>query len=212
MLKQWSRQLLCILNIGVRTEGERPVNGAAGCLMVANHVSWLDIFVLNALHPARFVAKTEVRDWPIIGWLSRRSHTIYIKRALRQDAASVNRVMTGLLKQGVCITLFPEGTSTDGTQVGHFHSALLQPAIDAGAILRPIALRYLDEAGVQHYAAAYTGDTTLLESIWCILRSRHLEALVIFTPVLSAADENRRVLARTAQLAISLALQRTTAT
>ena len=212
ILKTWSRQLLDILNIGIRTEGQWPVRGEGGYLLVANHVSWLDIFVLNTIYPSRFIAKTEVRNWPFIGWLCKRSNTIFIERAIRQDAASVNRHISFLLEQGVCVGLFPEGTTTDGKQVGHFHSALIQPAIDAGAMLCPIALRYQDEAGKQSSTAAFTGDMTLSQSIWRILRSPRFDALLVFTPALATAGENRRVLARAAQAAISQGLQTNGAT
>lgn len=207
ILKIWSRQLLSILNIGIQIEGQQPARGEGGYLIVANHVSWLDIFVLNAIYPAHFIAKAEVRGWPIIGWLCQRSGTIFIDRAMRQDAASVNQHIGALLKQDACVGLFPEGSTTDGKQVGHFHSALIQPAIDAGARLCPMALRYQDEWGRLSSAAAFTGDTTLVQSIWKILRQPHLNALVVFTPALPASGENRRVLARTAQAAISQELQ-----
>jgi len=207
ILKMWSRQLLDILNIGIQIDGQQPGHGEGGCLMVANHVSWLDMFVLNATQPTRFIAKSEVRGWPVVGWLSRRSGTIFIERAMRQDATSVNLRISALLKQGDCVGLFPEGTTTDGKQVGHFHSALIQPAIDAGVMLCPIALRYQNEEGELSSTAAFTGDTTLVQSIWQILRCRHLDALVVFTPSLLAEKTNRRILARTAQDAIAQVLQ-----
>jgi 1-acyl-sn-glycerol-3-phosphate acyltransferase len=207
ILKFWSRQLLTILNIGIRIEGEQLERGESGCMMVANHVSWLDMFVMNAIHPSQFIAKSEVRNWPVIGWLSRRSGTIFIERALRQNASRINRHISLLLKQGACIGLFPEGTTTDGNQVGHFHSALIQPAIDAGARLWPIALRYQSNDGKLSSIAPFTGDTTLVQSIWQILRSPHLIAIMVFTPALTADNENRRALARTAQAAIARELQ-----
>ena len=206
-LKTWSRQLLDILNIGIRTEGQWSVRGEGGYLVVANHVSWLDIFVLNAIYPARFIAKAEVRNWPLIGWLCKRSNTIFIERAMRQDAASINQQVSLLLKQGVCVGLFPEGTTTDGKQVGHFHSALIQPAIDAGAMLCPIALRYQHENGEQSNAVTFTGDMTLSRSIRRILRSPRFDVLLAFTPLLATTGENRRVLARAAQKAISQELR-----
>lgn len=207
ILKRWSRQLLNILNIGIQIEGHQPARSEDGCLMVANHVSWLDVFVLNALHPSRFIAKSEVRGWPIIGWLCRRSGTIFIERAVRRDTALINQRVGMLLKQGVCVGLFPEGTSTDGRQVGHFHSALIQSAIDAGVRLCPIALRYHDEQGKLSTVAAFTGDTTLVQSIFRILRCRHHNVLAVFTPALTTINENRRVLARSAQEAIARGLQ-----
>ena len=206
-MKNWSRQLLAILNIGIQIEGQQPTRGEGGCLIVANHVSWLDIFVLNAIQPARFIAKSEVRGWPIIGWLCRRSGTIFIERAMRQDASLINQRVSLLLGQGACIGLFPEGTTTDGKQVGYFHSALIQPAIDAGIRLCPIALRYQDKNGELEIAAAFVGDMTLAQSIWQILRCPHHNALLVFTPVLMADNANRRVLARSAQEAIAQVLQ-----
>lgn len=207
IIKNWSRQLLAIFNIGIQIEGPQPVRSEGGCLVIANHVSWLDIFVLNAIHPSRFIAKSEVRDWPIIGWLCQRTDTIFVERALRQNAAAINLSVSYLLGQGISVGLFPEGTTTDGKQVGHFHSALIQPAIDAGVKLCPIALRYQDEEGERSNSAAFIGDTTLMQSIAQLLCCSHLNALVIFTPTLPAANENRRVLARAAQDAIAQALK-----
>ncbi|MDO9011675.1 MAG: lysophospholipid acyltransferase family protein [Gallionella sp.] len=205
-LKNWSRQVLNILNIGIQIDGLPPARDGTGCLMVANHVSWLDIFVLNAIHPSLFIAKSEVRNWPLIGWLCERSGTIFIERSLRQNAASINQRIATLLRQGVSVGLFPEGTTTDGKQVGHFHSALIQPAVDAGVSLCPIALHYRDEAGELSTAAAFTGDTTLAQSIWQIMCCQQLNSLVIFTPALITTNENRRVLSRAAQQAIALKL------
>ena len=211
ILKTWSRQLLDILNIGIRTEGQWPVRGEGGYLVVANHVSWLDVFVLNTIYPSRFIAKAEIRNWPLIGWLCKRSNTLFIERAMRQNTASINQHISALLKQGICVGLFPEGTTTDGKQVGHFHSALIQPAIDAGAMLCPIALRYQDEAGKQSSTAAFTGEVTLSRSIWRVLCSPRLDALLALTPALSTAGENRRMLARAAQEAILQGLRQVAA-
>jgi 1-acyl-sn-glycerol-3-phosphate acyltransferase len=208
VMKSWNRQLLNILNIDIQIEGPQQFSrGEGGCLIVANHVSWLDIIVLNAIQPSRFIAKSEVRDWPVVGWLCRRSGTIFIERAMRRDAATINRRVSALLKQGICIGLFPEGTTTDGKQVGHFHSALIQPTIDAGTRLCPVALRYQDEDGEPSTAAAFIGDATLTQSIWNILRSSPINALVMFNPALPTANKNRRVLARAAQAAIAQKLQ-----
>jgi 1-acyl-sn-glycerol-3-phosphate acyltransferase len=101
------------------------------------------------------------------------------------------------------VALFPEGTTTDGKQVGHFHSALFQPAIDTGVRLCPIALRYQDDSGEPSVVAPFTGDTTLALSIWRILRCRQLNTLVVFTPAQRSADMNRRALARSAQQTIA---------
>lgn len=207
MLKIWSRQLLGILNVGICTVGQRPMQDEGGRVVIANHVSWLDIFVLNATCPSHFIAKAEVRHWALIGWLCQRSDTIFIERNLRRDAAAVNLRVGTLLRHGGSVGLFPEGTTTDGKQVSHFHSALIQPAIDAGAMLCPIALRYQNNDCEQSSAASFTGDMTLTESIWRILRSPRFDALLVFTPALATTGGNRRILARAAQEAIAQGLQ-----
>lgn len=207
MLRKWSRELLSVLNIRVKTGGHQRPRAAIGCLMVANHVSWLDIFVLNAVEPAHFIAKAEVRNWPLIGWLCERSGTIFIERTMRRNAAEIGQKAAALLRQGACVGLFPEGAATEGGAVAHFHSALLQPAIDADAMLRPIALRYLDHEGKPATAAAYAGDTTLLQSLSRILCCRRVDVSVTFTPALAASGGNRRMLARAAQEAIAHNLQ-----
>jgi 1-acyl-sn-glycerol-3-phosphate acyltransferase len=209
ILRQWSRQLLSMLNIDILVEGQPPMHGKGGCMIVANHVSWLDIIVLNAIHPSRFVAKSEVNDWPVIGWLTRRCGTVFIERAKRHNTSMVNRQIARLFVQDVSIGLFPEGTTTDGRQVAPFNSALIQPAIDAGIRLHPMALRYQEKDGEPGSAAVFVGDMTLAQSIWQILRCPRQNALVIFTPALIAANADRRVLARAAHAAISLALQTT---
>ena len=203
ILRGWSKQLLSILNIRIMTEGEPVTRAEAGCMLIANHTSWLDIFVMNAVHPVRFIAKSEVLSWPVIGWLCQRTGTIFIQRASRKHTAEINLQISSLLTQGICVGLFPEGTTTDGKQVGHFHSALIQPAIDAGAKLCPIALRYQHLSGKTSTLAAFTGEMTLISSIWQILRGAQLNAVVAFIPEVTAIDTNRRVLALTMQRSIA---------
>lgn len=203
IVRRWSAHVLCILNISLHIEGDLSEPCESGSLLVANHISWLDIFVLNAIHPTRFIAKAEVRDWPLIGWLCQRSGTIFIERSLRRDAAATNRKIAALLEQGQCVGLFPEGTTTDGRQVGHFHSALFQPAIDAGAGICAVALRYQQMHGQQSTATAFIGDMTLTDSIWRILRQPAIEAVIAATPTLATGRDNRRVLALAAQQAIA---------
>lgn len=206
MLRSWSRQMLSILNVGLQIEGTQPARSDGACLIVANHVSWLDSLVLNAIHPSRFVTDAKVRDWPFIGWLCERGGSIFIEGTMRQNVPTASQRIEKLLGQGACVALFPEGTATDGRQVGHFHSALIQSAIDTGARLFPIALRYQCMDGRLSTDAAFTGDMTLLHSVWRVLRSPRFNALLRFTPPRMTTGENRRVMARAAQQAIAQAL------
>jgi 1-acyl-sn-glycerol-3-phosphate acyltransferase len=190
ILQQWSRSLLDIFNVKIHFNTKQTYHG----LIVTNHISWLDVFVLNAVVPMRFVAKSEVRRWPAIGWLCARAQTLFIERGKARSAARINMQMVELLQHGECLAVFPEGTTTDGKHLAHFHSSLLQPAINAKALVHPIAIRYQDEHGAQSNAAAYIGDMSFGESLWNILSTRELHVRLIATAPLEACGMDRRSL------------------
>lgn len=207
ILQHWSADLLAILNIRVTLSAKADLAYPQARLVVCNHVSWLDVFVLNAVIPTRFVAKEEVRHWPLIGWLCVRAQTLFIARDRMRSVARINGQLATLLQQGESLTVFPEGTTTDGASVAHFHAAPLQPAVDACCAVLPIALRYEDEHGIQSSAANYTGDTSLLESIWRLLNTPRLHACLLLTPQLDARNMERRLLARRAQQQVGTGLK-----
>jgi len=122
----WSKAMLDIL--GIRLDADLA-HAVPGSMVVANHVSWLDIFVVNAALPSAFVSKEEVRHWPVMGWLAGINDTIFLKRGSRGHARLINAEIAAVLAQGKHVAVFPEGTTTDGTHVLHFHAALLQPAL-----------------------------------------------------------------------------------
>ena len=198
-LKQrWSRQLLEIL--AVRLEATDPP--VAGCLFVSNHVSWLDIFALNALRPMAFVAKSEVRTWPFIGWLSAATDTLFLSRERRRHAGEINAAMRRALAAGKDLAYFPEGTTSDGSCVLAFHGALLQSAIDASCSVQPVALSYRDAEGNPSRAPAYAGETTMAESLAAILACRRLSVRLCVTPPIESAGRSRGELAEIARRAI----------
>lgn len=175
-------------------------------MLVLNHISWLDIFVIDARLPATFIAKSEVRNWPVIGWLCTRVGTLYIERGKRTAARHARHAIVGELERGALIAVCPEGTTTFGRSLERFHAALFQPALDAHATLQPVALRYLDAAGRHTDAAGYVGETSLLESIWTVVSTRHMVAEIEFLPPISVRGQTRRSLARKAETAIAAAL------
>lgn len=201
-LQTWSGQLLDLLHI--TRHGTPPDDiGTQGMLVVANHVSWLDIFVLNSVLPMRFIAKNEVRDWFLIGWLCRRTDTLFVKRATRQHLIEINQTVADALAHQEKIGLFPEGTTTEGYQVGEFYPALFQGAVDAAAPVLPVCVYYHDPRGKHSQLAAYAGETSLLSSIWQILRCHDLHVSLTFSPVLTSVDSNRRTLAHATHRTIS---------
>lgn len=201
-LRRWSRKLLAILRVKVVGHNE-PAALPARCLLVTNHVSWLDIFVVYALTPGIFVAKSEIRRWPVVGTLVARTGTLFIERGRRSHARQMNGHVRETLASGRLVAVCPEGTTTDGRTLKPFHTALLQPAIDADAMLLPAGIRYLDRRGERTDAAAYVGETSFLESVWAIAGERGIVAEVRFAPCVEAGGSARRDLARAAESAIA---------
>jgi 1-acyl-sn-glycerol-3-phosphate acyltransferase len=206
ILQHWSTGLLGIFNVRVLTAEGDSLHQMQSGLIVTNHISWLDVFVLNAVVPMRFVAKSEVRSWPVIGWLCARAQTIFIERGKARSAARINVQLVSLLQRGECLAIFPEGTTTDGKQVAHFHASLLQPAIDAAAKVHPVAIRYQNQDGSPSMAAAYIDEMSFGASMWNILSTKELHVRLITTPALDASGMDRRNLTHTAHQHISAAL------
>jgi 1-acyl-sn-glycerol-3-phosphate acyltransferase len=203
---RWSAGTLAILNVVPRVHGAPPPAGGRPLILVANHVSWLDIELVHALWQVRFVAKSEVRRWPLIGWLSTAAGTLFIERGSGRHAARINQSIHAAFLQGDAIGIFPEGTTTAGDRVGRFHASLLQPAVDEQALLVPVALRYLDAEGRRCDAASYVGETSLLDSIRAILRQRRMTAELVFLPTVDATGRTRRELAELTRQAIAQSL------
>jgi 1-acyl-sn-glycerol-3-phosphate acyltransferase len=204
ILQRWSAGLLEILNVSLYIRTEELLSVRTSGLIVANHISWLDVIALNAVMPMRFVAKSEVRSWPAIGWLAARVQTLFIARGKARAAARMNSRLVDLLQGGESLAIFPEGTSTDGRQVGRFHASLLQSAVDAGVPVHPVAICYQDEHGAHSTAPAYIDEMSFAASLWSVLCTDNLHVSLLVTPPLASHD--RRVLAESAHAQISLAV------
>lgn len=202
----WSQKTLRILNIALSVHGAKPNPEARNLMIAANHISWLDIYVINAAHPARFVAKSEIREWPIIGWLCEKAGTIFIRRTHRRDTARINDEMHDVLATGATIGLFPEGTTTGGDRLLKFHSSLLEPAVANHATLAPAALRYLTNHGERSHAAAYIDDISFSDSLQKIIRQKSMIAEITFAPPILAIGTSRRALALQSEAAIAAIL------
>jgi 1-acyl-sn-glycerol-3-phosphate acyltransferase len=212
--RRWSRRLLAICNVRVEEAAGDPAAGdpAAGvpalehALFVANHISWLDIFVINSLHPCRFVAKAEIRAWPIVGWLAAAAGTVFIARGNRRELRHIFKGIVSVLGQGERVAFFPEGTVAQQGSVLPFHANLFEAAIDARVALQPCALAYLDEAGDWHRGVDYTGDVSFVDSIVTILKGAPVRARLACLAPLEGAGAHRRELAQAAHDAIQAAL------
>jgi 1-acyl-sn-glycerol-3-phosphate acyltransferase len=190
----WSLRMLQALGVRLVVQGSfRP--GAK--LLVANHISWLDIMAVHAVCPqARFVSKAEVHHWPLIGRLVGSAGTLYIERERPRDALRVMHHIAEALRAGDTVAVFPEGTTGDGQTLLPFHGNLLQAAIATATPIQPVALRFSDAHHAVSPSALFLGETTLAQSLWRIAAG---EGLVVTVRVLTAeatAHADRRALAQ----------------
>ena len=210
----WSRRVLAIFRIELRVidratdpvvaQAMRP--GGIGAMLVLNHISWLDIYVVHALRPARFVAKSEISRWPLLGYLTDRTGAIFIERGKRHAVREVNHRVAAMLRAGDLIGMFPEGTTSEGDRLLPFHANLIQPAIDAGAPIVVAGLRYREVDGSPTHATSYIGDTTLLQSILRIARHGPLRVELHLIDAIDGSTTTRHDVSRQARAQIAAAL------
>lgn len=189
-----AERMLAALAVRVEVRGAHPLTEGP-VLVVANHVSWIDVQALGSLVGPRFVAKTEVRHWPLVGRMVAGLGTVFHRRWSVRDAARVKDVLARVLVCGGRVAVFPEGTTTDGGRVGRFHAAFLQAAIDAAVPVQPVAIRYRELDGTTSTAAAFVDDMTFGASLARVLARPGLVVELTFGPPVYAADRTRRALA-----------------
>ncbi len=202
-IQRWSAKALSILRIRVVPLGQVPNALTNKTLFIANHISWIDIWAIKQVHPVNFVAKSEVRDWPVIGWLAEKTDTLFIERARRHDTGRTASGMEQGLRELKCLCLFPEGTTTNGTELKPFKTGLLQAAINAEAMLQPVAIRYPNPDGTPNTAIAYDGDITMPQSLRTVLKQREVVVELHFAPPIPAQGQERRHMSHQARHAIA---------
>lgn len=175
-LQAASRGVLASLDIRFRVEGPLPRCG----LVVSNHLSYLDIVIYSAAMPCFFVSKAEVNRWPFFGFAARAGGTIFLDRASLSSANVAANSIAARLALQIPILLFPEGTSTDGSQVQRFHRRLIQPAVEARAHITPAAIRYLPDDGTEERGLCWYGDAGFLSHLWKVLGSAGFSAHICF--------------------------------
>lgn len=191
----WSRELLARLGIRLQVQGNANLPGPL--LLVANHISWLDITSLHAARFCRFVSKADVKAWPLIGALASGVGTLFIQRESRRDAMRVVHHMAESLRAGDVLAVFPEGTTSEGVELLPFHANLLQAAIAAEVPVQPVALQFTDtHSGQRSLAPCYVGDDTLLGSVWRTVRASGITVRIVFGEPQGAQGRERRAWAQ----------------
>ena len=193
--------MLAELGVGLEVRGITPSRGPM--MLVVNHISWLDILVLHSSVHCRFVAKSDVAHWPLIGRLSTAAGTMYIERESRRDAMRIVHHMTEALLEGDVLAVFPEGTTSDGVNLLPFHANLIQAAVSAHAPVQPVALQFIETAtGLNSLTPCYIGDDSLVESIWRTVSGPPVTAVVHYGEAQFANGRGRREWARDLRTAV----------
>lgn len=192
----WLQALAAILGLRVRVSGE-PMSVPG--LLVANHVSWLDVVAVAAANSTTFVAKDDVRAWPVIGWLGRWGGTVFLRRAKRAALSAAIDTLVEVIEHGQRVTLFPEGTTGDGRGVGRFHRGLLQAAVNTGTPVQAIAVRYR-RGGDIDTLAPFIGEDTFVPHLLRVVAEPDTEVLLDFQAPIVAPT--RRALAERCEAAI----------
>ncbi len=212
----WASRLVTLSGGELRQlglENDRP-DWWRSTMVVGNHISWLDIHALHVVCPARFVAKSEIGAWPLIGPMTNASRAIYVERHRRRDVARINSLVADALRDGDCISVFPEGTTSYGDELLPFHANLFDAVLRDNLVaevpalaVRPFTLRYLDAQGQLTRAPSYVGEQNLIDSMWQTLRGGPFVLELHFLPPLAFdGSMKRRELARLAEARIRAAL------
>ncbi len=179
-LQRWSGRVLADLDIRVERRGDPPVAGVLAC----NHLSYLDVIVLTAARPMVFVAKSEIKHWPVFGRLACWAGTLFVRRDRKSDVTKFNDAFAAVINQGVVLGLFPEGTSSNGRQVLPFYSSLFEPAAASRWPVSAARIGYTLAEGSVENDICYWGDMTFFRHFLRLLTRKHIRVTVAYAPAL----------------------------
>ena len=202
-VRWWARGLLRVFGMRVRGEGT-PLAG--GTMFVANHVSWIDIMALHSQHMMGFIAKSEIRRWPVVGWITSHGETIYLHRGNANSLGDVMAEMSERLRAGRAVAAFPEGGTRDGRALGAFHARIFTAAVDADAPVQPVALCFGERCEAQPIVAFARGESFMGNFVRLLGEPPRPVTVRFLEPILHAEHEGRRGIARLAQARIEAAM------
>ena len=209
-IKDWSQKTLNIIGIHVVHEATFPQadNLNMPRLLVANHVSWVDALIIQTIQPSIFVAKSEVRSWPIVGNIATACGVVFVDRGSPSSARRMVDDVSSALHHGYCVAGFPEGTSSEGSAVSLFHANLFEAAINHNIQVQPLAIRYTNpQTGALCLKAAFIGDIGFVQSLHQVMTSSGIRAKVHVGNTLSPEGHSRRTLAHLSHKSVSSQLE-----
>jgi 1-acyl-sn-glycerol-3-phosphate acyltransferase len=209
-IKAWSQHTLEILGIQVlhETSLTQIEQSAAPLMFVANHVSWIDALIIQSIQPSIFVAKAEVKAWPIVGSIAKGCGVVFVDRGSPSSARRMVDEVSSALHHGYCVAVFPEGTSSEGSSVSLFHTNLFEAAINHHIQIQPLAIRYTNpNTGALCLKAAFIGDIGFVQSLHQVMTSTGIQAKVHAGDMLSPQGHSRRTLAHLSHRSVSSQLE-----
>lgn len=209
-IQSWSQRTLRVLGVTVQFQGaldeDKPVVGPK--LLVANHVSWLDVLVIQSFQPSVFVAKREVRSWPVVGAIAHACKVVFVDRGSPSSARQMVKDVTDALRNGYRVAGFPEGTSSEGHEVRLFHANLFEAAVEQSVSVQPMALRYVNHRTGEHcLVAAFVGDIGFVQSLHRVMRASGITVRLSWGEPLSSDGHTRRSLAHLSHRSVSAQLE-----
>mgnify|MGYP000376051289 CR=1 FL=1 len=209
-IQKWSQRTLDVIGIQVLHEAQpdQLKSSVSPLLLVANHVSWVDALIIQAIQPSIFVAKSEVQKWPVIGSIATACGVIFVDRGSPSSARRMVDAVSSALHHGYCVAGFPEGTSSEGTSVSLFHANIFEAAINHHTHVQPIAIRYTNpQTGDLCMKAAFIGDIGFVESLHQVITSNGIHAKVHVGEMLSPQGHSRRTLAHLSHRSVTSQLE-----
>lgn len=196
-VQKWSKKLLDICGVTVKIVNPELLSSRA--LIVANHVSWLDIFLIYSVVSGHFIAKADMAHWPMVGWLSRKTGTLFLERSSARNLKSTLETLVKNLQARERCIFFPEGTTGRQGKILPFHPNLFEGAINAGLPVQPFALRYIDRNGQYEQAVDSSGDISLAQSMKNVFNSDYILAELTVLPVMDTTGMHRKTLSQQAR-------------
>lgn len=200
----WLNRVVHIIGGRVTSYGEPAPTGS---LLASNHVSWLDIPLLGGQTDITFLSKSEVKDWPVIGWLANKCGTLFIERGKRDGAKGASEQIAARLAHQERVLMFPEGTTTDNIHLLPFHARLFAAAVTANKPIQPVAIHYLNAQSQTNSLVPYLNPQTLMQNLWSILGESQIPIEVHFLPPIDSHSVPRKELAAYSEQQIRVALQ-----
>ncbi|HTL14321.1 MAG TPA: lysophospholipid acyltransferase family protein [Thermomonas sp.] len=202
-LRWWARGLLRVFGLRVERVGA-PLPG--GTMFVANHVSWVDIVALHSQHMMGFIAKSEIRGWPVVGWLTTHAETVFLERGNADSLVGVMEEMTRRLRSGHAVAAFPEGGTRDGSALGAFHARIFTAAVEADAPVQPVALCYGERCEAQAIVAFARGESFLGNFLRLLGEPPRPARVCFLEPILHTEHAGRRGIAQSARAQVAAAM------